>query len=84
MTFRLDLGFLVCMRGRDWLLLVPVPNSISGGRRSEVGWRCGSWWWGKPVRTGCLYSALLQDCSGEGSTLGPEGFCDQPDPFTVF
>ena len=37
MTFRLDLGFLVCMRGPDWLLLVPVPNPISCGRRSGGG-----------------------------------------------
>ena len=37
MTFRLDLGFLVCMRGPDWLLLVPVPNpAVAGG--AEVMW----------------------------------------------
>ena len=79
--FRLD---LVGKRGPDWLLLVPIPIPISCGRRSGGGLAEGLLAVWKPGRTGYLYSALNQDCGGEGSTLGPQGFCDQPDPFTVF
>ena len=41
--FRLD---LVCKRGPDWLLLVPIPIPISCGRRSGGGlaeWLLAVW-----------------------------------------